>query len=288
MDEVARSRIALARHYVDIDRPERALATLSDATGAELADPEFWVCQASALYDLDRFDEGVDAARRGLELDPDDLRLVDLLGLNHLGARRLAPAKQAIDRALELAPDDPIVVCHHALVLAKLGRFEEAEAEVSRALALAPHASHVLRVRAQVASLAGDHARASVYADEVLAVDPEDRVAHILKGNAAVGRARYSDAVRHFEEAARLEPTDDIVEAVRDNRVAGHPLLKPLRPIYRFGRWRAWFVYLALFLVFRIVFPPLAVAIAVVWISLAVLSWTAPSLLRRRERRRRI
>jgi Flp pilus assembly protein TadD len=287
MDETARSRIALARHYVDIDRPERALATLADATGPELAEPDFWVCQASALYDLDRFDEGADAARRGLELAPDDLRLLDVLGLNYLGAKRLAPAKQAIEQALQVAPDNPTVVCHHALVLAKLRRFDEAEAEMSRALALAPGSPQVLRVKAQVASLAGDHERASAYADEVLAADPEDQVAHILKGNAAVRRARYGEAVRHFEEAARLEPTEDIAEAVRDNRVAAHPLLKPLRPIYRLGRWRAWFIYLALFLVFRIVFPPLAVAIAVVWISLAVLSWTAPAFLRRRERRRR-
>jgi hypothetical protein len=43
-----------------------------------------------------------------------------------------------------------------------------------------------------------------------------------------------------------------------------------------------------LFMVFRIVFPPLAVAIVVVWLSLAVLSWTAPGILRWRERRRRL
>ena len=120
----------------------------------------------------------------------------------------------------------------------------------------------------------------------MLAVDPEDRIAHILKGNAAVDRARYGDAVRHFEEAARLEPSAEVVEAVRSNRVASHPIQKPLMPIYRLGRWRAWIVYLALFGLFRLVFPPLAGVVAVLWVSLAILSWTAPAILRRRQRRR--
>ena len=73
--------VFLARHYVDIDRPQDALGALGRVTGQALEEPEYWAVRAHALLQLDRPDESAEAARRGLETDPEDIVLLVLLAL---------------------------------------------------------------------------------------------------------------------------------------------------------------------------------------------------------------
>jgi predicted Zn-dependent protease len=80
--------IHLARHYVEIDRPQAALDALARAKGEELDDPEHWAIRGEALLGLGRPDESADAARRGLELDPEDIELLDVLAVSELRRER--------------------------------------------------------------------------------------------------------------------------------------------------------------------------------------------------------
>jgi tetratricopeptide (TPR) repeat protein len=241
MSEAGLGPLALARHYAAIGQPKRVLEALERV---ESHDAEAWALRGEALYQVDRYEEGADAARRGLELEPEHAVLLDVLALNLIELDELGAAEQALLAALELWPDDPTLICHYALACARGGQFDKARRLVERAAQLEPEDVDVLRVRAQVAQLSGDR-KASKYVDELLALEPDDRVGHMLRGNVLVERSDIHGAVRHFEHATRLDPTDhDTAYVTRYNRTLTHWLQWPIYPIQRFGPLKVWAAYL--------------------------------------------
>ena len=287
MDGPSGDRLALARHYVDIDRPQRALDALGAMPEEALSDPEFWLLRVEALRELGRSAEAAEAARRGLELDPEDISLLDALAIAELDGERLEPAAAALAAALEIEPNHPVLLAHRALVLANAKRFAEAREALFHALRVDPESVEVLRVRAQVAVLA-EEPDAERYVDELLERSPEDRTGHLLRGSLAADRSRYVPAARAFAEAARLDPTDrDVARVARETRVAAHPVLAPVRAVHRFGRWRAYFTYLILLGLLGATHQTSLRGVLVgVWLVIVILSWTGPRFLRWRERRK--
>ena len=281
MSEQTEQRLELARHYLAVGNPQRALDSL--AQSAAVDDEDYWELRAGALLDLDRWEDAAEAARNGLAIDPDDVFLLDMLAIAELELHHGGAALTAIDAALELVPDHSTLLAHRALILARLKRFDEAEHAIGEAIAIDPDSVDVLRVRSQVAFLKGDLGAASRHADELLEADPESDLSHLLRGNVAVEKGRYGHAVRHFEEAARLNPEiGEIRHVLRENRVAAHPLLAPVRPIWRVGRMRSWLIYVAIAGTLAALHLRAArVAVAVVWVTIVALSWLAPPLLRR-------
>ena len=184
MSDVEERRLELARHYSAIGQPVRVLDTLEGVGAPD--EPEVWALRAEALYQLDRYREGADTARRGLELEADDVGLLDLLALNLMELGDLAGAEQALLAALELWPDHETLLCHYALACARHGQRDKAERLVARAARLEPESLDVLRARAQVSYLNGDLRATRRHVDELLASDPEDTVAHTLLGNLLV------------------------------------------------------------------------------------------------------
>jgi tetratricopeptide (TPR) repeat protein len=278
MSEVSTGPLALARHYAAIGQPRRVLEALERLDSAY--DAEAWALRGEALYQVDRYEEGADAARRGLALEPEHLVLLDVLALNLIELDELGPAEQALLAALALRPDDTTLICHYALACARGGQFDKARRLVERAAQLGPEDVDVLRVRAQVAQLSGDR-KATKYIDELLALEPDDRVGHMLRGNVLVERDIHA-AVRHFEHATRLDPTDhETAHVTRYNRTLTHWSQWPLWPIQRFGPLKVWAAYLLFFFaasaagIIEYVWP-----VIVLYLIMVVYSWTFAPLSR--------
>lgn len=289
MEEGRRDQLALARHYLGVNRPDRALLALEQLADGGLEEPGYWEIRTAAAFDLHRWDEAAAVGRRGLMVDPENVLLLDLVALSELELGNARAAESAIDFALEAAPHDPVLLAHRALIVAHLNRFDEAEQCVAEALRIAPQLPLGLRVRAQIAVLRGDDGAAGVYAQDLLAVEPNSSFAHIVQANAATKRKRHRHAVRHLEQAARLNPTQPrIAEALQASRVNANPLLAPVRPIWRFGRWRAWLVYLFLLALLAALHQTtLRLVVILVWVTIVILSRVGPRVLRRWYGRRR-
>jgi tetratricopeptide (TPR) repeat protein len=267
----AENPLALARRYLETGDARRALAALDRAPGA-LDDPDFWAVRAEALCGLDRYAEAAEAAQKGLEHDPDDFDLLDLLAISELERGREKEAMAAIDSALELYPDSAELHAHRALILARRKRksfrlqtFKKARAALDEALRLDPQSEDVLRARAQVAALSGDPLGPK-YAAELLALEPDDEQVHALTGTALANRGDVLPALRHFEEAARLDPSDPkLVWAGRYARELRRPMFAPALFLERITRGHVrigWFV---------IAFPTLRLHI--LWLSALVFTF---------------
>src|SRR5689334_19381656 len=89
--------LVLARHALARDRPDRALEALSKVTGSELETDDFWSLRARAIYRLRRFDEAIEAAQAGLERNPGDLVLLDVLALAQLESGKKKQARRTIE-----------------------------------------------------------------------------------------------------------------------------------------------------------------------------------------------
>jgi tetratricopeptide (TPR) repeat protein len=272
-------KLELARHYSDIGQPQRVLDALEGTEAFESA--EGWMLRGEALYQLDRYEEGADAARRGLELDPEDIGVLDVLALNLMELGDLDGAERALLSALEVWPENEVLLCHYALACAQAGQKEKAEQLVGRAERLDPESVDVLRTRAQVAYFSGDRRKTKRYADELLAVAPEDRVGHMLHGN-LLAQSNVYRSLPHHEEAVRLDPSDrDLADVVRHNRTLTHWLQWPIYPVQRFGPLKVWAAYLVLFLVVSSLgYTWLTVTFVALYLFMVVYSWTIAPLSR--------
>ena len=279
MSDVDAKKLELARHYSEIGQPRRVLEALDGSAAFEY--PEGWMLRSEALYQLDRYDEGADAAQRGLELEPEDPSLLDVLALNLMELGDLAGAERALLAALDEWPESEVLLCHYALACAQHGQKAKAAQLVERAATLDPESVDVLRARAQVAYLSGDRRKAKQYADELLAVEPEDRVGHMLRGNLLVEGNVY-EAVHHHEEAVRLDPSDHRLAAVvRHNRTLTHWLQWPIYPVQRFGPIKVWGAYLVLLLlVSALGNSTLTASLVGLYLFMVVYSWTIAPLSR--------
>jgi len=283
MDATA-SPLGLARHDLDRDRPDRALAALSKVTGDELETYEFWWLRARALYRLRRWNEAIDAARTGLEREPDDFPLLDVLALAQLESGERKQARATIEHALELYPDQAILHAHHGLILARMQRrsfrlasYGQAWAAVEEALRLDPHSEAALRVRAQVATLSRDP-RAPEYAAELLSFDPEDDQAHVIAGSALARRGEITSGLDHYLEAARLDPSDPHIAWIgRRARILQGRFAAPLLFVERVTRGRLRYVWPVVALTTIHLHQPVLTAVV---FGFWVYSWAVPIYLR--------
>jgi tetratricopeptide (TPR) repeat protein len=263
------------------------LDALARASSNEIEGTEYWEIRGLALYKLGQYEASHEAARRGLERNPDDIGLLDIFAIAEIELGFPGRALKALAKALELSPDNPTLLAHRAFALARRLDFDEAENAIEEALRLAPESRLVLYTRAQIAVL-GNDPRANEYIEDLLRIDPEDRGAHVLRGNLAGKQKHFVSAARAWEEAARLDPGDAEVAAVaREARVHAHPILAPVRPMWRLGRWRSYFLYLTV--VFALAASGLEsvrVVIVAIWLVFVILSWVGPGLIRRYQDRK--
>lgn len=274
----------LARHYIEIGRPDRALEQLEVATGAALEDPEFWWLQALAQTEREEHDLAAKAAREGLKRAPEDERLLVALAMIELERKNLAAAERAILAALELDPQDPHLLTSYARVVARGGQLDKADALVNEAAKIDPHEPDITRMRAFLAYLRGRDRQAGRHAEELLAVDPEDAAAHRMRGVAMLQQGDMRGASKSLATAVSDDPTDhDLAAVTRQARASLHPLLWPMLPFHRLGVAGSWVAAMVTIFGMRALGLETAAGVAaLVWLALVIYSWTiAPVLMKR-------
>jgi tetratricopeptide (TPR) repeat protein len=264
-------------------RPEQALTQLSMLPANEVTGSYAMQLRCAALSQLDRWTEVGDAARAALAANGPDPDLLLWLGRAEHEARRDQQAERAFLDGLALAPNDVDLLCAYADLCASDGQLEKAGKLVDLAAARAPQAPVVYATRIQLAHARGDDREAQRISREFVGAHPDNPVAHALLGGTSAARGHVDAAYEGFRQAAAARPTEQVfAESAMELRVARHPLMRPLRPILRFGALKTWLVAVTLIIGLRAIgLPVLGGLLGFVWLAFCVYSWVVPPLVRK-------
>jgi len=264
-------------------RPEQALTQLSMLPANEVTGSYAMQLRCAALSQLDRWTEVGDAARAALAANGPDPDLLLWLGRAEHEAGRDPQAERAFLDGLALAPNDVDLLCAYADLCASDGQLEKAGKLVDLAAARAPQAPVVYATRIQVAHARGDDREAQRISQEFVGAHPDNPVAHALLGGTSAARGHVDAAYEGFRQAAAARPTEQVfAESAMELRVARHPLMRPLRPILRFGALKTWLVAVTLIIGLRAIgLPVLGGLLGFVWLAFCVYSWVVPPLVRK-------
>ena len=279
--------LARAQALVQANRPELALKELARLPAAEGTSQVAFKIRTAALLNMKRWGPAIQAAHQGLAEGPDADLFADLGGaLSEVGDHD--EAEQWLWQGLALSPQNVRLLCFYANHCVRTDRIRDAVEFVGRAAAVDPHDSLVYAVRIQVALAEGKKSQAQRISEEYLAEYPEEARAHLMHGAVAGRRGRLAAAYSSLGLAVAHDPADQtLARAAVQTRVFTHPLLMPVRPLYRLGLVGN---YVLLIVVVAVVCglggPPWALAAGGIWFAYNLYGRAVLAFLRWRDERR--
>lgn len=120
--------------------PQVAVTHLTEAVRLDPASVSIHFSRAWMLQRVGQMAESLTDLEAANRLEPDNVRVLDLMGLAHLSMEQPAEAEKALRRALAKAPDDPEAVMHMGRTLMALGREEEAQSFMDKYRTVRPQA----------------------------------------------------------------------------------------------------------------------------------------------------
>lgn len=182
----ARALRLLAIAHTDLDRHAEALHWADRAVSVEPLVAGGWHSRATALLGLDRVDEAIAAARRAVELDPDNWVEQYLLGraLVH-GPNRSTEAIRVARITIGLAPTEADAHVLLGMAYSRLGDTAAESAAYRAALALDPQNTSARNNLAVIDLREGRHDQAMRGFRDAAANDPQNTTMHRNIGTSA-------------------------------------------------------------------------------------------------------
>ena len=278
--DLSAAPLELAERYLEIERPEEALAALARATPDE--DPErYHLLRAEAHLLAERPEAARDAAALGLAVEPESIPLLLVRSCCHERLGELAAAEESLLGALRQLPNEPALLCRYGRLVARGGQLDKARRLLAEARRVDPDSREAARLAMLLDYLAGDDRAAAEGGRRLLADDPEDSHGVAMLGLTLLERGDHGAAREVVVPAAALDP-ERLGGLAREARIRTHPLLWPLWPLQRFGSVPVWFGAVGLILVTgRLASPRVSSILALTYLAWCVYSWVVPPLLRR-------
>jgi tetratricopeptide (TPR) repeat protein len=173
---------------------------------------------ALQLHQSGRLQEALDLYNKVLPWQPNNARLLDLVGTANLQNGQMERGIELIQRSLTLNPRNPLAHINIGVAQQKLERLDEALASYDKALALNPDYADAYynRGRALQELKRLDEALASY--DKALAINPGHASAYNNQGVALRELRRLDDALASYDKALAINP--DYADAYFNRGVA--------------------------------------------------------------------
>jgi tetratricopeptide (TPR) repeat protein len=202
------------------DRQDRseALRYVSKAvqSAPELEKPHYY--RAWLLEQLGRFEESAAEARRAMQLNPHDVRAMDLLGLDCLNMGRPEEAERPLRNAIALKPNDHDVLFHLSRALIETGRASDAQPLLKRFKLAESQPSASPREEAGVIDAAS--LSSSERTDRIVrqlqayaAKYPTEPGVKLNLGKALLAAGQYDGATTVFQELLAMRPDANVLES---------------------------------------------------------------------------
>jgi len=186
---------------------EPAVELLSRATRSDPNNADAWNNLGTALRNLGRNADAVNAYERAVAAAPSTLAHENLVTLL-LAMREPQRALEHARRALQLDPARAQAHCYLAMALADLARFAEALPAAQRALQLDPQFPEARCVLSGILRDSGDPTAAEREARAALAINPNAAAPRLLLAQALWKLDRLTEASEQFEHVIQMNPND--------------------------------------------------------------------------------
>ena len=175
------------------------------------AQPSAYQVKGNILIRMKRYEEGLSANQKVVQLDPKDASAHAHLGDILMKLERFAEAVKAYEHALRISPNSIGVYCSQAEALKKLGRYEQALAACNKGLKLKPKSFSLLFTRAGILKklLRYKEANADYLSAQLIAPDP---LGAAVCSIAKVDLEQVTEAKTRLQAGGK-ELSDDAIEA---------------------------------------------------------------------------
>lgn len=232
------SFVALSDLHLMFQDLDRALQEAQQAVSVAPDDPDALVARARALNWKDENDDAAIDAFNALEINPDHVHTLAVLGEIYTDVGNRETAEEYINQALALDPKDVLALRNRAYLLQQRGDYVEAATAFEAAIAAAPQrfdlyiqygrllqvglgefdkAVDIYRKAVDVYDAPitldalgdglynnGDHLQAVRELRKAIEIDPEFGFAQVHLGMALYARRNYEDAATHLDKGLRL------------------------------------------------------------------------------------
>lgn len=270
-------------------RYELAEDQLRQALAADPHDAHAHALLALCLNARERFKEATEAARQAIHLAP-DFSFAHYAHARVLHDRNHFPeARAAIEEAIRLDSTDADYFSLLAAVHFDEKRWQDAANTAEQGLQFDPEHVGCTNLRAMAMVKLGRKAEAGATIDAALAKNPDNAVTHANQGWTLLERGDPKKALEHFREALRLDPENEwarhgIVEALKARNLLYALMLRYFLWMSKLSHNAQWGIIIGGYIGNRILggmarsnpeFAPWILPLRVLYVTFAVLTWTA-------------
>ena len=171
-------------------------------------DADGWYYLGRAKYGENRFEEAVEAFKRSLELEPQNVKARDNLGLAYAGLNRAEDAMAAFHSAIQmqemLEKKDVGPFVNLGSLLLDQNRASDALPHLVEAVAIAPEQSKCHELLGKAYSLLNRLPEAQMELEKAVALAPQSAHLHFMLGQIYRKRGLTEKAKNEFEKMSRL------------------------------------------------------------------------------------
>ena len=201
------------RDYPADDIPDSALKALDHAgffSGQEVT----WfdavslnVC-ADRLFQRNRVEDALSEYKKGLEIDPDNINLINSLGVCYGIMGRLESAKAEFEKINVIDPEEVMAIYNLGLVFSLLKDTENAVACLQKANRINSGIFEIELLLGNLLFRKGDLESALVHLENALGINPDSAAPLRVRGDIFLEMDRPEDAEREFNRSIKLNPSD--------------------------------------------------------------------------------
>ncbi len=154
------------------------------------------------------FEEALAEYQLGLLLDPNDVNLLNSLGVCNCVLNRCDQALEQFEKALEIVPDDVMALYNAGLVCNLMEELDKGGAYLTRASRLDNTLFEIELTAGILFAKKNDHSRALAHLEKATTIAPKAGLPLALMGDIYLKQKNYSRAAAAYTKAIKCNPRD--------------------------------------------------------------------------------
>ena len=161
---------------------------------------------ATILHNTGKYGEAIEIKRQLVELEPNNARYHNSLGVTLHALKQYEEALAEIQRAVELEPNDAIYHSNYGSTLHAVKQYDEALSEARRAVELEPDTARYHNSLGVTLHEMGRYEEASQEKRRAVELEPDNARYHDSLGVTLYAMGRYEEVLEETQKAVELDP----------------------------------------------------------------------------------